>query len=214
MHQRSDEAHLAQAAARARSSPVRCAVLTVSDTRTMDTDQSGATVLQHAVDAGHRVVDRRIVPDEAGAIADALDRWIADPGVEAVLITGGSGIAPRDRTIDVLRPRLSLELEGFGELFRMLSFEQVGASAMLSRAVAGLVLRSPPEGGETLIFAMPGSVNAVETAMARLIAPQLGHLIWERRRSATKSPAGGASLGDPSAGETSAGETCAGEPGA
>jgi len=159
----------------------------VSDTRTIESDLGGATVARLASEAGHHVVARQIVVDEEDAVGAALAPWIADPSVDAVLLTGGTGVAPRDRTVDVVRRLLALELEGFGELFRMLSFEQVGASAMLSRAIGGLVIRPPAEGGETWIFAMPGSLNAVETAMSRLIAPQLAHLVWERRRGPAAS---------------------------
>lgn len=171
-----------EAAARAEVGPVRCAVLTVSDTRTLATDRGGAAVVRHVEAAGHVVVGRSIVPDEPGSIAEEIAGWLADASVQAILITGGTGIAPRDRTVEVVRGFLSLELEGFGELFRMLSYHEVGAAAMMSRAVGGVVVQTPEEGGDTLLFAMPGSVNAVETAMARLIAPQLGHLVWESRR--------------------------------
>ena len=121
--------------------------------------------------------------DEPAEIDVAIRGWLDDPGIHAILITGGTGISPRDTTIEVVRRFLDVELEGFGELFRMLSFEQVQASAMMSRAVAGLVkAKSGIAADGTFIFAMPGSPNAVETAMGQLIAPQLAHLVWERRR--------------------------------
>lgn len=132
--------------------------------------------------AGHETAARAIVPDEPRRIAQSLEAWLSDGGIQAVITTGGTGIARRDTTIEVVRRLLTVELEGFGELFRMLSWEQVRGAAMLSRAVGGLVIRPADQGGETLIFAIPGSPNAVETAMANLIAPQLAHLVWERRR--------------------------------
>jgi hypothetical protein len=109
-------------------------------------------------------------------------RGRATPSIDAIISTGGTGIARRDSTIDVVRSMLTHELDGFGELFRMLSYEQVGPAAMLSRAVGGLVMRDPAHGGDTFLFAVPGSVNAVETAVSKLIAPQLAHLVWERRK--------------------------------
>ncbi len=104
-----------------------------------------------------------------------LRAWLDPPKFDAVFTTGGTGIASRDTTIEVVRQLIDKELEGFGELFRMLSWDEVGAAAMLSRAVAGLA-------GRTLLFAMPGSSNAVKLAMSKLIIPELPHLIWERRR--------------------------------
>lgn len=132
--------------------------------------------------AGHIAAECTIVRDEPAEITAQLERWLADPSIDAILTTGGTGIAKRDTTIEVVRRLLTVELEGFGELFRMLSYEQVKAAAMMSRAVAGLVIREPVRGGDTFIFAMPGSPNAVETAMSKLIAPQLAHMVWERRK--------------------------------
>lgn len=166
----------------AQNRPVRCAVLTVSDTRTMETDAGGPLILEHLAQAGHECVARAIVPDEPGAIEAKVRSWLNDSSVQAILITGGTGISRRDTTIEVVRGMLTIELEGFGELFRMISYDQVKGAAMLSRAVAGLVVRqSSTAGGDVFIFAMPGSPNAVETAMSKLIAPQLAHLVWERR---------------------------------
>lgn len=170
------------AADMARRQPVRCAVLTVSDTRTIETDEGGPLVARLLELAGCQVVARAIVKDEPAAIAAQLEPWLADSGIDAILTTGGTGIAKRDTTIEVVRRVLTHELEGFGELFRMLSYPQVKAAAMLSRAVGGLVARDPQQGGDTFLFAMPGSLNAIETAMTNLIAPQLPHLVWERRK--------------------------------
>jgi molybdopterin adenylyltransferase len=176
--------HKRQAAEAGETRSVACAVLTVSDTRTLDTDQGGATIVRMLDEAGHRVVDRAIVKDEVSQIGRAIEAWLGQPDIQCVLTTGGTGIGSRDTTIEVVGALLTAELPGFGELFRMLSWEQVGAAAMLSRAVGGLVSRAGSEGGtnDTFVFAMPGSVNAVETAMRGLIVPELSHLVWERKK--------------------------------
>jgi len=153
----------------------RCAVLTISDTRTQDTDKGGRTIIDALEAAGHSIVDYRIVKDEAAEIETQLRAWLDSDALDAILTTGGTGIARRDTTVEVVARLIDKPLEGFGELFRMLSWEQVGPAAMLSRAVAGLA-------GETLVFTMPGSTAAVNLAMSRLIVPELPHLIWERRR--------------------------------
>jgi molybdenum cofactor biosynthesis protein B len=163
----STEAH--RAAAR---SAIRCAVLTVSDTRTAETDTSGALIHQLLANAGHEVVAYRIVPDEPDAIRSTLAEWAGQPDVQAILSNGGTGIARRDTTFDVIAGRLEKTLVGFGELFRMLSYEQIGAAAMLSRATAG-VYRG------RLVFSTPGSSNAVALAMDKLIAGELAHLVYE-----------------------------------
>ena len=149
---------------------VRCAVLTISDSRDASSDTSGPLARRLLEEAAHEVVARDLVPDDAAAIESALQRWVADEQVEAIVSTGGTGVAPRDNTIEVVRRMLRVELEGFGELFRMLSYEQVGGAAMLSRAVGGLA-------GDTLLFALPGSPGAVELGVRELIAPQLSHLV-------------------------------------
>ncbi|MFO0874692.1 MAG: MogA/MoaB family molybdenum cofactor biosynthesis protein [Phycisphaerales bacterium] len=178
----SPTAHAAAAAELARREPVRCAVLTISDTRTIENDDSGATIVQLLEQGHHRVVDRGLVRDDPPTIRATLEEWIDDPRVQAILTTGGTGIARRDGTVDVVRALLTAELEGFGELFRVLSYERVGAAAMLSRAVGGIVVRGAGTDDATFVFAMPGSVDAVTTAMERLIVPELAHLVWERRR--------------------------------
>lgn len=174
--------HQEHAARESRIRPVRCAVLTVSDTRTKDSDSGGNMVDSLLREAGHEIIARAIVKDDPQAVRDQLEAWLKRPDVDAILTTGGTGIARRDTTIEVVRSLLSAELEGFGELFRMLSWQQVHGAAMLSRAAGGLVCRAPADGGDTFVFAMPGSPNAVETAMKNLIAPQLAHLVWERRK--------------------------------
>ncbi len=151
---------------------VRCAVLTVSDTRTPDTDDSGGLIRETLGFAGHRVVDYQIVADEPALIRAVLQTWIDRDDVQAILTNGGTGIAPRDTTYDAIDGMLEKRIDGFGELFRMLSWQEVGAAAMLSRAVAGVA-------GGTLIVAMPGSTNAVRLALTKLIVPELGHLVYE-----------------------------------
>lgn len=161
--------------ARARDLPVRCAVITVSDTRTKDTDKSGALMKARLAEAGHETTVYRIVPDEPDRIEALLDELAGT--VEAVLLNGGTGVSRRDRTFEAVSGRLEQTLPGFGELFRLLSYEDVGSAAMLSRAVAG-VYRG------TVVFSTPGSPNAVRLAMDRLIVPELQHLVWEVARKA------------------------------
>jgi molybdopterin adenylyltransferase len=161
--------------AAAERGPVACAVLTVSDTRTEETDTSGAAIRERLEAAGHRVVLYRIVKDEPEQILGLLDEIVGHTDARAVLVNGGTGIASRDTTYDAISGRLEKTLPGFGEIFRMLSYQEIGAAAMLSRAVAG-VYRG------RLIFSMPGSSNAVKLAMDRLIVPELEHLVWELNR--------------------------------
>lgn len=152
-----------------------CAVLTISDTRTKATDKGGRVICESLERAGHVVEGYEIVPDEADKIAAQLKKWLAAGQFDVICTTGGTGISSRDTTIEVVQRLIDKPLDGFGELFRMLSWEEVGAAAMLSRAVGGLA-------GESLLFAMPGSTNAVALAMTQLIVPELSHLIWERTR--------------------------------
>jgi molybdenum cofactor biosynthesis protein B len=151
---------------------VRCAVLTVSDTRTPDTDESGGLIRETLRLAMHKVVDYQIVPDEPDRIRAVLENWLDRDDIQAILSNGGTGIASRDTTFDAINGLLEKRIDGFGELFRMLSWQEIGAAAMLSRAVAGVA-------GGTLIVAMPGSTKAVRLALTKLIIPELGHLIFE-----------------------------------
>lgn len=151
---------------------VRCAVLTVSDTRTEETDKSGALIKELLAGAGHPLADYRIVPDEPDQIRPLLDEWAAASEVQAVISNGGTGVAARDTTYDVVAGLLEKRLDGFGELFRMLSWDEVGAAAMLSRAVAG-VYRN------TVLFCLPGSSNAVRLGMEKLILPEMAHVVYE-----------------------------------
>lgn len=151
---------------------VGAAVITVSDTRTKETDTSGRIMIQRLEAAGHTVVGYEIVRDEPQEIVAVLNHFATDAACRAILFSGGTGIARRDTTYDVIAGRLEKTLDGFGELFRVLSFEEIGAAAMLSRATAGVYLGC-------LVFSMPGSSNAVTLAMDKLIAGELSHLVYE-----------------------------------
>lgn len=154
---------------------IGCAVLTFSDTRTEQDDRGGAFLVETLQGAGHRVRLRRIVREDDDAIEGAVREAVATAGVELVLTTGGTGIAPRDRTFPVLRRILDEEIPGFGELFRWLSHSEIGSAAILSRAIGGTL-----EG--RVILALPGSVGALRLAMERIILPEAGHLVSELRR--------------------------------
>jgi molybdopterin adenylyltransferase len=154
---------------------VSCAVITVSDTRTMENDTGGGTVETLLIAAGHRVVARQIVRDEPAQIRELLASLIARDDVQAVLITGGTGISSRDQTYETVTSLFTKTIDGYGELFRMLSYQDIGAAAMLSRAVGGLI-------GSTIVLTMPGSPAAVRLAMEKLILPELGHLRREAGR--------------------------------
>ena len=147
---------------------VGCGVITVSDTRTEATDRSGATIRELLAANGHRVEWYQILKDEPEMIAQAVRT--APPSAEVLILNGGTGVARRDTTYEAISRLLDKEIGGFGELFRMLSYEQIGAAAMLSRATAGVV-------GKHVIFSLPGSTAAVELAMNKLILPELGHVV-------------------------------------
>ena len=146
--------------------PLNIAVLTVSDTRTLETDTSGQVFVDRLRDAGHNLAARVLLKDDLYKIRAQVATWIADDGVQVVLITGGTGFTDGDQAPEALLPLFDREVEGFGEVFRMLSFEEIGTSTLQSRAVAGVANR-------TLIFAMPGSTKACRTAWDNIIAPQL-----------------------------------------
>ena len=152
------------------------AVLTVSDSRAKADDVSGRTIRDLISTAGHPVVESTLVPDDVEAIRGAVHRFLALPGVDVVVTTGGTGFSPRDVTLAAVAPLFEKPVEGFGELFRMLSYQQVGAAAMLSRAAAGLV-------GTRAVFLLPGSPKAVALAMEKLILPEAAHLLGQARRS-------------------------------
>jgi molybdenum cofactor biosynthesis protein B len=152
--------------------PVAVAIVTVSDTRTRESDVNGAYLREAIEAAGHRVASYHLVPDDPARVAGTLDEVAGVGEARLVLLNGGTGIARRDNTFEVVEARLDKAIPGFGELFRMLSYEQVGAAAMLSRAVAGV-------SGGVVLVSVPGSPAAVRLAWERLIAPELEHLAWE-----------------------------------
>jgi molybdenum cofactor biosynthesis protein B len=154
---------------------VACAIVTVSDTRTEATDVSGRAIATLLADAGHRVAGRTIVRDEPAEVEAALDRFVADPDVQAVVLTGGTGLSRRDGTYEAVAGRLEKRIDGFGELFRALSYQEIGAAAMLSRACAGTVQGR-------IVVLLPGSEHAVRLALTRLLLPELGHLVREAGR--------------------------------
>jgi molybdenum cofactor biosynthesis protein B len=146
--------------------PLNIAVLTVSDTRTLADDASGQTLVERLTGAGHQLMERAIVPDDIYQIRAILSRWIADPAVQVVLTTGGTGMTGRDSTPEAVLPLLDKEIEGFGELFRMLSWEEIGTSTLQSRALGGLA-------NATFIFCLPGSTGACRTGWDRILQAQL-----------------------------------------
>lgn len=167
---RSDLEHKAAAPSR-----VGCYVITVSDTRTEETDTGGRAVVELLSAAGHEVVGHTIVKDDPEQLRDAIGRQLANPAVQAIITTGGTGITSRDCTYEAVTAMLWKRLDGFGELFRMLSYEQIGAAAMMSRAVAGTI-------AGRIVVSLPGSEAAVRLAVDKLLAPELGHLVREAGR--------------------------------
>jgi molybdenum cofactor biosynthesis protein B len=158
-----------------RDRQVGCFVLTVSDSRNTATDRSGKLLQEDLEGAGHRLTGTGIVPDEPDRIRAAVQGALEARDTDVVLVTGGTGVSRRDRTVDAIRPMLERELDGFGELFRTLSFRDIGAAAMLSRALGGVA-------GGRAIFVMPGSTEAVKLALNELILPVIGHLVGELRK--------------------------------
>lgn len=148
--------------------PLRIAVLTVSDSRTEQTDTSGALLAERIQSAGHELAERRIVPDDIYQIRAVVSQWIADPQIQVIITTGGTGITGRDGTPEAVRPLFDKEIEGFGEMFRVLSYEQIKSSTLQSRAVAGVA-------NGCFIFCLPGSKGACRDAWDRLIVEQLDH---------------------------------------
>ena len=154
---------------------LQCAVVTVSDTRSLETDSGGQTIVDMLKQAGHAVVCREILRDEPGPMRALLESLRSRGDVDAVLLTGGTGLSSRDQTVETVAGLLDKPLPGYGELFRMLSFQQIGPAAMLSRALGGLM-------GPKVVLTMPGSRAGVQLAMQSLILPELGHLVREARR--------------------------------
>ena len=154
---------------------VGCYIITVSDTRTEQTDASGRAIAELLRGAGHGVVGRTIVKDDPAQVRSTIERQLANPDVQVVITTGGTGISSRDGTYEAVSGLLRKRLDGFGELFRMLSYTQIGSAAMLSRACAGLV-------AGRIVASLPGSEAAVRLAMEKLLLPELGHLVREASR--------------------------------
>jgi molybdopterin adenylyltransferase len=152
------------------------AVLTVSDTRTPETDTSGALIVELAEGAGHRVLERAIVPDEPERMRPLLLQYASAPDLHAILVTGGTGVSARDQTFETVSGLLTKPLPGFGELFRMLSYAEIGPACLLSRAVGGLI-------GKVAVLVMPGSRAAVQLALTKIVLPELPHLVREARKS-------------------------------
>ncbi|MGE0545799.1 MAG: molybdenum cofactor biosynthesis protein B [Kofleriaceae bacterium] len=148
--------------------PVNVAVLTVSDTRTVETDTSGALIANRLTEVGHRIAARAIVTDSEALIRSKLETWIADPGIDVVIATGGTGVTPRDVTPEALAPLITKPIPGFGELFRWISYDEVGTSTIQSRAEAALC-------GTTYVFLLPGSTGGVRTGLEKILIPQLDH---------------------------------------
>jgi molybdenum cofactor biosynthesis protein B len=153
----------------------RCAIITLSDTRTQADDKSGARIKELLLGAGHEIAAYNLIPDDPSSLDALLRDFEARVDIDLIITNGGTGISKRDSTIPIIQQHLTTPLPGFGELFRMLSFEQIGSGAMLSRAIGGLA-------GEKLLFALPGSTPAVELAMTRLLLPELKHLLGEMRK--------------------------------
>ena len=158
---------------------VRVAVLTISDTRTPETDTGGNAIVELMREAGHEISRREIVEDDAPRIEMVLQEFLADASVDAVITTGGTGISARDTTYEVVSRLIDKKLDGFGELFRMLSYEEIGAAAILSRAVAGA-------SGSKFVACLPGSTNAVRLAMEKLLVPEIPHVVFELRKHRTE----------------------------
>jgi molybdenum cofactor biosynthesis protein B len=152
-----------------------CWVLTISDTKTPETDTSGALIRERLTAAGHRVVGSSIVRDEPADVQRIIREAVADASVQVVIMTGGTGITSRDSTFEAVEAMLDKRLPGFGELFRMLSFQEIGAAAMLSRAQMGIHARR-------IVVSLPGSPNACRLALDKLLLPEMGHLVREVSR--------------------------------
>lgn len=155
--------------------PIRAAILTVSDTRTKTNDLSGQRIQKYLQEATFELIDYQITKDEPLEIANQIKKWCNDETINTILVTGGTGFTPRDQTYDTLLPLFEKEMMGFGELFRTLSYEEIGPKAMLSRATAG-------SREKTAIYVIPGSVNAVTLAMTKLILPTVQHFVGELNR--------------------------------
>ena len=168
--QPSHQAHRQQAKVQ-----IACGVITVSDTRTEDTDKSGQLIQELLRGAGHATQAYHIIKDEPSQIRPLVERLLARDDVEALIVNGGTGVARRDVTFDVLSAMVEKPLPGFGELFRALSYAEIGSAALLSRAMAGAI-------GDKVVFSMPGSSGAVRLAMEKLVLPEMAHIVYELRK--------------------------------
>lgn len=157
---------------RAGDRPVSVAIVTVSDSRTPETDKNRQYLEARLAETGHNATAYRLIKDEPDQVAEVLDELASRMDIQVILFNGGTGIAPRDTTYDVISSKLEKTLPGFGEIFRMISYDEIGAAAMMSRATAGVYR-------QTVIVSMPGSTNAVKTAFEKLILPEINHLAWE-----------------------------------
>lgn len=146
--------------------PVRVAVLAVSDSRDLSTDKSGAIIADKLIEAGHLLAERKVCKDDVKSIQKIVKAWVKDPQIDFIVVTGGTGVTGRDVTPDAVRPLYTKPVPGFGELFRFLSYSEIGSSTIQSRADAGLI-------GSTLVFVLPGSTGAVRLGMEKIILPQM-----------------------------------------
>jgi len=154
---------------------VKCWVVSVTDTRTEADDESGKILIEKLGGAGHKIVKRSIVTDDKEKIWAILEEAAAAKQTDAVILNGGTGVAPRDSTIEAVESFIEKEIQGFGELLRRLSYDEIGTSAILSRATAGV-------GHGIIVIALPGSKNSVELAIEKIILPELGHMVYEMRK--------------------------------
>ena len=151
------------------------ALMVTSDTRTLETDETGKKALHLLEEEGHKVAEHIVVGNDTARIQEAFEGFLEDDRIQVIITSGGTGIGMRDKTVDAVSGYFDKRLEGFGELFRRLSYEEIGVAAMISRAVAGIA-------DGKLIFCLPGSSGAMETALKRIILPALGHMLWELKR--------------------------------
>ena len=152
-----------------------CALLVTSDIRRPETDETGRAAIHLLEGAGHKVAAYEIVRNDTTQIQEALERFLDDERIQVVITSGGTGISPKDKTVDTVSALLDRHLEGFGELFRRLSYDEIGEAAIISRATAGVARGK-------LVFCLPGSQNAMELGLRRIILPALGHMLWELSR--------------------------------
>ncbi len=152
-----------------------CALLVTSDIRRPETDETGRAAIHLLEGAGHKVAAYEIVRNDTTQIQEALERFLDDERIQVVMTSGGTGISPKDKTVDTVSALLDRHLEGFGELFRRLSYDEIGEAAIISRATAGVARGK-------LVFCLPGSQNAMELGLRRIILPALGHMLWELSR--------------------------------